>query len=46
MSQSAIKVPGPDKINFQIIQMLQVLNKKQITNMIKPAIWLEYYLKV
>lgn len=45
MSQSAIKTPGLDKINFQIIRILLKWDKEQITEMIQQTIQLEYHPK-
>lgn len=38
ISQAAIKAPGLDKINFQILQMIQDWDKARITSMVYYAI--------
>ena len=43
MTQAATKAPGPDKINFQILQMIWGWEKAQITSMVYHAIRLGYH---
>ena len=45
MTQVAAKAPGPDKINFRILQMLWNWDKVRITDMFYHAIRLGYYPK-
>ena len=43
MTQAATKAPGPDKINFQILQMIWCWDKTRITNMVYHAVRLGYH---
>ncbi len=43
MTQAATKAPGPDKINFQILQMIWGWDKARITSMVYHTIRLGYY---
>ena len=43
MTQAATKAPGPDKINFQILQMIWGWDKARITSMVYHAIRLGYH---
>ena len=43
MTQAATKAPGPDKINFQILQMIWDWDKIRITSIVYHAIRLGYY---
>ena len=45
MTQSATKAPGPDKINFKILQMIWSWEKTQITSMVYHTIRLGYHPK-
>lgn len=45
ISQSAIKAPRPDKINFQIFHIIWDWDKIQITNLVQKVIRLGYYPK-
>ena len=45
MSQSAIKAPGPDKINFQVLRMIWDWDKKRIASMVQQTIRLGYHPK-
>ena len=42
-TQAATKAPGPDKINFPILQMIWSWEKAQITSMVYHAIRLGYH---
>ncbi len=43
MTQLATKAPGPDKINFPILQMIWGWDKARITSMVYHAIRLYYH---
>lgn len=43
LTQAATKAPGPDKINFQILQMIWHWEKARITSMVYRAIRLGYH---
>ena len=43
LTQAATKAPGPDKINFQVLQMIWSWEKAQITNIVYHAIRLGYH---
>lgn len=43
MTQATTKAPRPDKINFQILQMIWSWDKMQITNMVYHAVQLGYH---
>lgn len=43
MTQAGTKAPGPDKINFQILQMIWGWDKTRITSMVYHAIRLGYH---
>ena len=43
MTQAANKAPGPDKINFKILQMIWSWDKTRITSMVYHAIRLGYH---
>ncbi len=45
MTQAATKAPGPDKINFKILQMIWSWDKARITSMVYHAIRLGYHPK-
>ena len=45
LSQSVIKAPGPNKINFQIFRMIWSWDKLQITHLVQHAIRLGYHPK-
>ena len=45
MTQAVAKVPGLDKINFKIFQMIWSCDKTRITSMVYHALRLGYHLR-
>ena len=43
LTQAATKAPGPDKINFQVLQMIWSWEKAQITSIVYHVIQLGYH---
>ena len=43
MTQAITKAPGPDKINFQVLNMIWSWDKMRIINMVYHAIRLGYH---